>query len=639
VATQTPITILYVDDEEANRRSFSWIFRNEGFRVREAATGSEALRLAAEKPDLVVLDVNLPDMNGFEVCRRIKSHPATTSIPVLHISAMFVRSQDKMHGLEAGADGYLVKPVEPQEMLAQVKALLRVRKAEEAARTAARQWRATFDALSDAVCLLDQKGIVVRCNRAMAGLLRRPFPEIIGRPYRQLTKAAFSSEEAACLASAQPVSSREMTELALSGRWFRLRVDPVRDDQGVAIGSVHRLADITERKRIEEQLRQTQKLEAIGQLAAGVAHDFNNLLTAITGNVSLLLAQTPKEEPAFEPLTTIDKAAWRAAELVRQLLSFSRQGKLQLKALNLNQSVAEAVRFLRRTIDPRITVEAAGATELWPVRADPGQVNRLIMNLCLNARDAMPQGGSLVLETANVTLLEEDASRHAEALPGEFVRLRVRDTGCGIPPAVQRHIFEPFFTTKEPGKGTGLGLATVFGIVKQHCGWIECASVIDRGTTFDVYLPRCLKAQATSLPTSGPTPGRGQETILLVDDEPMLRSLGKNILEQYGYRVLLAEDGAEAVDIYQREGQQIDLIILDLTMPRMSGPDALRKLRQINPAVRSLFASGYFAGPEAPCAEEEIAGFIHKPYRPHDLANLVRMTLDRNEATEPGQSA
>jgi CheY-like chemotaxis protein len=296
--------------------------------------------------------------------------------------------------------------------------------------------------------------------------------------------------------------------------------------------------------------------------------------------------------------------------------------------VDLNAAADETVRLLRRTFDPRIKVQVQLQPDLWPVQADASQVNQVLMNLCLNARDAMPQGGALILETANRTI---DAGQRLalDGRPGDFTHLRVRDTGCGMPPEVQEHIFEPFFTTKEPGQGTGLGLAMVFGIVKQHRGWIECHSRVGEGTTFDVYLPRlAAPVPAAAAPEADEVRG-GSETILLADDEMVVSRLGQTILERHGYRVLNAADGAEALDLYRRQPEEIDLVILDLAMPRLSGPETLQELRKINPGVSVLISSGYATEEELRAVERAgVLGFVAKPYRPLDLARRVRAALD-----------
>ena len=491
-----PTSILYVDDDDANRLAFSMVLQSAGFQTREAATGGDALRLAAEGPDLIILDVNLPDIDGFEVCRRIKAHPATSSIPVLHMSAVYIRSEDKTHGLEGGADGYLTKPVEPSEVVATVNALLRIRRAEEAARAAARHWQATFDAITDAICLLDGQGGVLRCNRAATELFGRPHAEMVGRLYRELLEQTFGPASAALLIAAS-ARADAAAEVLLAGRWFRMTTDPVRDEADEPTGSVHLLADVTPRKALEEQLRQAQKTEAVGQLASGVAHDFNNLLTGVTGNLALALQATAPDDPRHEFLRAAEVAAWRAAELTQQLLGFSRQAKPRMRAVDLNECVREAADLLRHTLGPAIEIVVSGAEDLGLVEADAGQINQVLMNLCLNARDAMPDGGRLELETCNMSTVQSEA--YAGAGSGEWVLMRVRDNGKGIEAAILPRIYEPFFTTKEVGKGTGLGLAVAFGIIKEHRGWIKCQSEPGKGACFDIYLPR--RADETLFPT------------------------------------------------------------------------------------------------------------------------------------------
>jgi PAS domain S-box-containing protein len=631
-------TILYVDDDPANRNTFSWLLRQAGYAVTEAATGTEALQRVNEQPDLVILDVNLPDVSGFEVCRRIKAHPATTRIPVLHMSAVFVRSEDKTHGLEEGADGYLIKPVEPREVLATVKSLLRVHQAEEAARAAARERQLLLDSTSEGIIGLDGEERCTFANAAAGRMLGLAPDELVGQrlhplahhshpdgsPYLEadcpIVRAVRTGR--GCRVDSEVLWRRDGTSFAAE-----YSCHPIRSGDALR-GAVLTFMDITERKRMEQNLRQAQKMEAIGRLAGGVAHDFNNLLTVITGNLSLAQAGLPAGDPQREVLEAVERAAWRAAELVRQLLGFSRQTVLWLQPTDLNACVAEVVRVLRRTVDPRITIDTQAAAGLWPTRADPGQLNQVLLNLCLNARDAMPEGGRLLLETANVVLDEAAARASAEARPGEYVRLRVSDTGHGIPADLLPRIFDPYFTTKEQGKGTGLGLAMVFGIVQQHRGWIDCASAVGQGTRFDVYLPRLPASEPAPAAPAAP-PAGGNETLLLVDDDAAVRQLGRAILEKYGYQVLVAEDGARALEVYRREQGRVRLVLLDLMMPRLSGRDTLRQLRALDPAVRVVLTSGYSA--EAPPAleQEGVLGYVAKPYRERELAQTVRRALDQ----------
>jgi PAS domain S-box-containing protein len=506
--------------------------------------------------------------------------------------------------------------------------------AEEATVLDATRYRSLIDTLGQGICLKDRELRCVLVNKAFCDTLGRPEAEITGRSDTELFPRAVA--EALQADDRRVLSRGERREreetLTLDGKPHTLRVikTPVQNDDGAIVGVLGIFWDVTEQRNLEAQLRQAQKMEAIGLMAGGIAHDFNNLLSVILGNIALSLGGLSETHAHRELLLAAERAGVQAAELTNQLLGFARQTILRPVPVHLQVCMEEAVRLLRRTIDPRIALEVKPAGSLWTVEADPGQINQVLMNLCLNARDAMPEGGRLVLEAVNIVIDDDLVRKHVEARRGEYVRLRVSDTGCGIPPEIRARIFEPFFTTKSAGKGTGLGLAMVFGIVTQHHGWIECHSEVGHGTRFDIYLPRhAWTAPAAGVPTAKPTPRGGQETILLADDEPMIRTLGRTILQRYGYRVLLAEDGVEAVDIYRQSRDDIALVILDLTMPRLSGHDALHQLLQINPEVQVLLASGYSAEHLLEHHNERIAGFLNKPYRPEMLATAVREVLDR----------
>ena len=387
--------------------------------------------------------------------------------------------------------------------------------------------------------------------------------------------------------------------------------------------------DNTEKRLAQEQLFQAQKMELIGQMAGGIAHDFNNLLTGIIGN--LHLAHLSEDDPNHKHLATALRAANRAADLTQKLLGFARKNQLILHATPVGDIVAEVVSFIARTFDPRIRVAAAIPDE-HRVLADPTLISQVLLNLCLNARDAMPQGGRIDIHSDVVTIPEHEV-RHPDSRPGEFVRLAIEDTGHGIAPEMLTRVFEPFFTTKPVGQGTGLGLAMVHGIMTQHRGWVEVHSESGRGTRFDLYLPRSAERSArTQLPSHRPavdarsdTPLPQRKTILLVDDESMIRDIGRVVLESAGFAVIEAEDGEAALDLFRERWREIDLVLLDLTMPKMSGQDTFRGMAGIHPQVRILFSSGYSA--ENLVGTEGAFGLLPKPYRPQILLDTVRRAL------------
>ena len=387
--------------------------------------------------------------------------------------------------------------------------------------------------------------------------------------------------------------------------------------------------DLTARKALQRQLLQAQKMEAVGTLAGGIAHDFNNILQVVLGYSELVLADEDLPDRLRNDLGRVLLAGKNGADLVQRLLTFSRKTETKPLNLDLNQRIRQTQKFLERTIPKMIDIELILADDLARIHADPTQVDQVLMNLAVNARDAMPEGGKLVIETANVFLDEECGKALLGAKPGEYVLLSVSDTGHGMDKETLDHIFEPFYTTKEAGKGTGLGLAMVYGIVKQHGGYITCYSEPGEGTTFKIYFPVIEMEIDQDVTTTGTMPAFGTETILLVDDEEFVRDLGKRILERSGYTVLTAANGKEALDLYRRERGKISLVILDLIMPEMGGKQCLEELLKIDPKARVLIASGFAAnGQTKEAIETGARGFVDKPYNMKGMLQAVREVLD-----------
>ncbi|MGD8465151.1 MAG: GAF domain-containing protein, partial [Anaerolineae bacterium] len=413
-------------------------------------------------------------------------------------------------------------------------------------------------------------------------------------------------------------------------------VTPVRNQASQVVNYVASMRDVTREERLEEQFHQAQKMEALGRLAGGIAHDFNNLLTVMQLSTRILQSHLVPEDPLWEHVERIEDTSQRAAKLTKQLLSFSRREMVEPHILDLSQLVAELSRMLKRIIGETIAMEMNLADDLWPIRVDPSKMDQIIMNLVVNARDAMPDGGTLAIETANVTLTGSAALAEADGESGDYVLLTVRDTGVGIDQEAQRHIFEPFFTTKRRGQGTGLGLSTVFGIVKRFQGHIRLESQIDVGTTFHIYLPRAqeTRSNAASEPQDPLITGlvRGTETVLLVEDETAVRELAANVLKTCGYRVLAAKDGVEALQTGEGFSETIDLLVTDVIMPNMNGTELAEGLQRQYPDIRVLYMSGY-AGEEIEqnSALAPDASFLSKPFSIAELTQKVRLILDEKE--------
>ncbi len=415
--------------------------------------------------------------------------------------------------------------------------------------------------------------------------------------------------------------------------WFRDEAVMLPSTEGQPLLMQGVMYDITERKRLEDQLRHSQKMEAVGLLAGGVAHDFNNLLMLIQAHNERLRSSLERTAPAQKESLGIEQAVTRAAALTNRLLTFSRKQVLQARVMDLNEVLSEVAKMLDRLLEKNIVLQVVPAPALSPVKADPGQIEQLIMNLAVNARDAMPLGGRLLIETRNAEISDSHPHLHDGMRPGRYVILVVSDDGTGMDSETQAHMFEPFFTTKEPGKGTGLGLAIVYGVVKQLGGWVYVDSKMGRGTTFEIYLPPAQESHAPPgveklLDLS--TVPKGTETILLVEDEPGIRELATDFLTGRGYMVLTAMDGTEALRIAQGHEDLIHLLVTDIVMPNVGGKELSQRLRQIRPQIKVLFMSGYPDHPAlADAGDETQATVLQKPFSLDMLAHKVRSLLDQ----------
>ena len=497
---------------------------------------------------------------------------------------------------------------------------------------------AIVESSDDAIIGKDLNGIITNWNKGAEKIYGYKASEMVGTSIMRLIPADRHDEENRILETIKRGESMKHFETlrqTKDGRLIDVSVttSPIRDVTGKIIGVSKVARDITERRKLEAQFRQSQKMEAVGQLAGGVAHDFNNILAVIQLQTGLLKAEQELSLQQLDLAGEIEKAAERAAILTRQLLLFSRRQTMQPRDLDLNQAINDMAKMLRRTLGEDIQLQFKFAMQSLFIHADAGMMDQVLMNLAVNARDAMPKGGQLVIETSVADFDKSVRVQAARASSGSLVCLSVSDTGCGIPPEVLPRIFEPFFTTKEAGKGTGLGLATVFGIVEQHQGWINVHSEVGHGTTFHIYLPQLTKIskREPEQPTLTSTRG-GNETILLVEDDIFLRASVRKSLSQLGYRVLEAIDGIEALEVWKQNRGGIHLLLTDLVMPGgMTGKDLGERLLKENPKLKVIYASGYsgeIAGKNFPL--EEGVNFLAKPFQTQKLAQTVRNCLDNN---------
>ncbi len=649
--------ILIVDDERQNRQLLEAMLAPEGYRFLTAASGEEALTLVAQQPpDLILLDLMMPAMDGCQVAGKLKGNIATSSIPVILITARDDRDA-RMLGLSAGAEDFLTKPVDRAELSVRVRNLLRLKaysdfhdrysqllEGEIGSRTAdlvasERLYRSTFDAAPVGIAHVSLDGEWLRVNQCLCDLLGYSSEELqsLAREDLLQSEAAPGDAEAFRQMAAGTLNRYVIDEKQYRRRdggfvWARVNMSVHRDAEGQAQHFIKVVEDITARRELEARFIEVQKLEGIGHLAGGVAHDFNNILAIIIGNNDLLSADLDPASPLREYTEEIRHASERAVGLTRQLLVFSRKQTVQPVVLDLNDVVNDMDKLLRRLIDENIDITFIPGSSLGLVKADVGYVGQVLMNLVVNARDAMPSGGRLTIATTNSTLDGSNAHTAPPSGPGEYVVLSVSDTGTGMTNEVKAHLFKAFFTTKPEGKGTGLGLTTCLTIVQQSGGHISVTSQVGKGTTFKVYFPRvALALDLAAAPAQpGPLP-RGTETILVVEDEPSVRQLARGVLESQGYTVLAASNGQDALSsASEHTGAPIRLVVTDVIMPVMDGTVMAQRLKTRYPDIRVLFTSGYTDDALAHHgALDPDFSFLPKPFTPAVLCRTVREMLDR----------
>ncbi len=625
--------ILVVEDEAIIARDLQKRLQAQGYIVTSAvSTGEDAiLKAKTDTPDLVLMDiVLLGDMDGIEAAGRIR---ALLDIPVVYVTA-YADEKILERAKITEPYGYILKPFDDRELRSVIEMALYKSSTEK-------QMRKTNEFLSTVIESLSHPFYVINADDftvAMANSAAN-FGQLNGkRTCHSLTHHSDSpceGSEHPCTIAEIRRTGKPVTQEHIHydhdgrARTYEIRGYPIFDKDGRVVQIIEYTQDISDKKMLESQFRQSQKMESVGRLAGGVAHDFNNLLTAILGYSELALAALPEGHALRRYLTTIAEAGNKAETLVRQLLAFSRKQILQIKTVNINEVIEDIRNIMQLVIGEDLVLELNLNPSVRNIKADAGQIEQLLMNLAVNAKDAMPCGGRLTVETDNVELDEEYARSHAGIAPGPHVMLAVTDTGTGMSREVQEKIFEPFFTTKG-SRGTGLGLATVYGIVKQHNGSIYVYSEENVGTTFKVYLPATAEATETPGKKEEAFDARGAETVLVVDDEPSIRKIVIDTLEPLGYRVMEASCAAEALQRSSMADDRIDLLLTDVIMPDINGPELADRIKEKRPAIKVLFMSGYTAETiEHHGVADMKKRFMQKPLTPKKLMEKIREVLDK----------
>jgi two-component system cell cycle sensor histidine kinase/response regulator CckA len=633
----TESVILIVDDIEANRLLLEELLDYPELKLHSVADGPSALARAAEiQPDLILLDLMMPGMDGYEVCTRLRADPQLREVPILMITALDER-EARLRGIDAGADDFITKPFDLHEMRARVRGILRLnryRRLQQASERI-REQAELIDLAPDAIIVCDLGQRITHWNPAAVRLYGWSAAEALG----QRADVLLARSDDADSPEVEPISSDE---------WRGEVTQMTRDEQEIIVDSRGRLlrdaagrpkailtinTDLTEKKQIETQFLRAQRLESIGTLASGIAHDLNNALAPSLMSIDLLRDRltSPNDVSLVDML---EASTHRGARLVRQILGFASGSDGEKTELQLLHIVKELRQILSRTFPRNIEIKIERSGEIWPVIGNATQLDQVLMNLCVNARDAMPEGGQLLISLENVSLTAADCASLPSMHPGPCVLLTVADTGTGMPAGVRERIFDPFFTTKEHGKGTGLGLSTVFGVVKGHAGYIAVESEVGAGTRFKVWLPATTEPSRNVNPTDEPQErplGTG-EHVLIVDDEDSILMIVGTILVQFGYKPLYASDGIGALKLFNEHMDSIRLVISDGMMPHLNGMLLARAIHRLSPETPIILMTGFLD--HALPGDGSITELLQKPFTGDDLLRAMRRALDSCKAGE-----
>ena len=662
--------LLAIDDNQDNLltlKALLQLFLPEATLITSQSAADGIRRAKLESPDAILMDIQMPAMDGLEATRKLKEFPSTRHIPIILVTAHRTDAACRVKGLESGADAFLSKPIDESELVAQIKAMVRIKRTEDALRrerdgleslveSRTRDLTAANEALRENLARLAESE--ERYSRAVRGTsdglwdwdiatgsayLSPRWKELLGFSDRELPNhidtflSRLHPDDSPAVRGALQAHlmehlpcDLELRLLSKNGEylWFRARGEAEWNERGEAVRMAGAISDITARWQMEEQLRQSQKMEAVGQLAGGVAHDFNNILTVIAGYATILKMDMLRKNEQAEVIEQIITASERAAQLTRGLLAFSRKQPMAPRRIDLGEIVRHVEKFLVRIIGEDIRFRTDLFPEPVPVYVDKSQIEQILINLAANARDAMTRGGEFTIGTA-VTEIRNTGRGRPPGPPGRYALITVADTGRGMSAEIRKRIFEPFFTTKELGKGTGLGMAIVYGIIQQHKGFITVNSKPGEGSSFRIYLPLVDPSNEASFDAivQG-MPRVGTETILVAEDDLGVRNLVEMVLKKFGYEVLMAVDGRQAVELFREHGDRIGLVLMDIIMPNMNGMEACAEIKALRPEVKVLFLSGYTAEFLQSRGMEDGVDLIAKPVQPMELLRRVRAVLE-----------
>jgi len=651
--------ILIVDDFPSNLELLTDILRTEGYAVRPASNGEQALReVEARLPDLILLDIRMPGIDGYEICRRLKTSENTRGIPVIFISGA-TAPLDKVKSFSVGGVDHISKPFDASEVLVRVATQLTLWKTkktlieknlqlqqeinernrvEEALRKSEEKYRDLVENINDVIYEIDELGTVTYVSPVVESMSGYTPAEMTGRNVFDFIhaedKPRMKKQIQKLLSGAVEPSQYRFLKKSGEVMWCRSS-SRLFFENGHPQGLRGAITEVTQMVELEAELRQAQKMEAIGTLAGGIAHDFNNILFPIIGLSELLMEDLPWESREYENVSEIYKAARRASDLVKQILSFSRQAENIKMPVRIQKILKESIKLARATIPSNIKITQSIQNNCALVMADQTQIHQIAINLITNAYHAVEQEGGGIFIALRESAIAGKAIEGTTLEPGNYAVISISDTGCGIESTVMGKIFQPYFTTKKQGKGTGLGLSVVYGIVKGHGGDIRVTSSIGKGTTFEVYLPLLKDASDSTAPEKSAIYEMGIERILLVDDEEPIVRLEQMTLERLGYRITARTSSVEALEAFRANPTAFDLVITDMTMPNMTGDQLARELMAIRPDIPVIICTGFSEKMSPEKADSlGIRGFLMKPVIKSEMARTVRNVLDAHKSSK-----